>query len=388
MIKSRITYLTFLLSICYAASFAVGQKPVSSKSAVAEVDEHEGHDHNEDHDVANVEEEGRDDHEGHDHGEEADGEHEGHDHDEGEHEAHDGHEDHEEVGHDDHDGHEGNDDHDDEGGIRLEPEVMQEFGITVETAASGVLDIYTVLPGEVQVNRDHLAHIAPRYPGLVIDVKKNIGDQAKRGEVLAVIEGNESLVSYELKSLVNGTIIEKHITLGESLKEDDIVYVVADLNTVWIDLTVYQKDISMIRVGQKVVVSGGEHTSESEGTISYISPTVDEHTRTSLARVVLPNPNGHWRPGMFIEGTIRLSTIEASVAVPRSAIITVEDRPSVFVMGDNGFVPREVEIGVSDENHAEILKGLEPGERYAARNILPLKAELNRAGLEHAGHAH
>ncbi|HMP16415.1 MAG TPA: efflux RND transporter periplasmic adaptor subunit [Gemmatales bacterium] len=391
MIKLRITYLTFLLSIFYAASFAFGQEPVASKSAVAEVDEHEGHDHAEDHNTPSAEEEGHDDHEGHDHDEEAHEEdHEGHDHDEGEHADHDGHEDHEEGehdDHDDHDGHEGHDDHD-EGGIRLEPEVMQEFGITVEAAAAGVLDLYTVLPGEVQVNRDHLAHIAPRYPGLVIDVKKNIGDQAKKGEVLAVIEGNESLVSYELKSLVNGTIIEKHITLGESLTEDDVVYVVADLNTVWIDLTVYQKDISMIKLGQKVVVSGGEHTAESEGTISYISPTVDEHTRTSLARVVLPNPNGHWRPGMFIEGTVQLSTIEAFVAVPRSAIITIEDRPSVFVMTDDGFVPREVEIGVSDENHAEILKGLQPGELYAAKNILPLKAELNRAGLEHAGHAH
>jgi len=377
MIKSHATYLTlvFLLSISYAASFAVGQEPMSSKSAVAEMDEHEGHDHGEE---ANEE-----NHDDHDHGE-----------DHSEEETGDAHAEHDEHGHEEEgekagDGHEGHGHNEaEEVGIKLDADTIREFGIDIGVAGPAIVNLDSTLPGEVQVNQDRQAHISPRYSGVAVEVRKSIGDQVKKGDVLAVIEGNESLVSYELKSLLNGTVIEKHITLGESLKEDTIVFAVADLETVWIDLTVYQKDISMIRRGQKVVVSGGEHLSASEGTISYISPTVDEHTRTSLARLVLPNPDGHWRPGMFVTGTVQLSTKEATVAVPRSAIITIEGQPSIFVMTENGFVPRTVETGVSDDDQTEILNGLEPGERYAVRNVLPLKAELNRAGLEHAGHAH
>ena len=90
------------------------------------------------------------------------------------------------------------------------------------------LDLHTTLPGEVQVNQDRRARIVPRYPGLVIEVRKTIGDRVEKGDVLAVLEGNESLAPYDLKSLIAGTIIEKHISLGESLKDGEVVSTIED----------------------------------------------------------------------------------------------------------------------------------------------------------------
>jgi cobalt-zinc-cadmium efflux system membrane fusion protein len=265
---------------------------------------------------------------------------------------------------------------------------MEEFDMPVEAAAPGKLAVTLGFPGEVHVNGDRQAHIVPRYPGLVTRVLKKIGDEVKQGEVLAVLEGNESLAAYNLTSLIDGTIIEKHITLGESLNEEHVIFTVADLDTVWIDLTVYQKDLPLVRRGQRVTISAGEHLLTAVAEIAYVSPTVDEHTRTGLARLVLQNPDRAWRPGTFITGKVAVQTRDASVVIPREAIIRVEGRPSIFVKTGKGIEARTVLLGLTDGTRYEILDGLKPGEEYVSRNVLPLKAELNRAALEHAGHVH
>ena len=351
MIKSRIINLAlvFLTAACYATSFAV--------------DDH-GHDHG--------------------HEEETSHEDEGHeDHGHVEHEEHAGKKD-THLDHDDHDEH----GHEKQSAVKLDQEAMQDFGIIVETARPGTLDIHTTLPGEIQVNQDRQAHIVPRYPGLVIEVKKTIGDGVRKGEVLAILEGNESLAPYELKSLIDGIIIEKHITLGESLAADDVVFTVADLDTVWVDRTVYQRNIASVRRGQEVVISGGEHLPIVKGTISYVSPTVDKHTRTGHARVVLANSDGSWKPGLFVTGKIALDHVKVAVMVPKTALQTIEGSQTIFVKVGDGYVPTPIKVGRKNKSHVEIISGLRPGERYVSRGGFTLKAELARGELEHAGHAH
>ena len=118
-----------------------------------------------------------------------------------------------------------------------------------------------------------------------------------------------------------------------------------------------------------------------------ITPFVDEETRSATARVILQN-DGRLKPGIFITGHINLSEEMASVVIPKRAVQTIDGETVVFVQDDDGFEPRDVHIGRRSEDHVEIVSGLEPGERYVASNVLALKAELNRAELEHAGHAH
>jgi len=365
MSKSLVIYLTSALLT--AACHAAGNHHHEGDSEHL----HSEHDHVDDH---------VDDH---DDAAEAIEDHEEHDHSDDQHEDHDPSRD-SHAGHDDH----AQGEHEDENVVTLSPEVLQEFDIELKVARAGTLNRRIAVPAEVRVNQDQIAHIVPRYPGLVLEVKKNIGDKVEKGDVLAVLEGNESLTPYELKSLIDGTIIEKHITLGESMKDDDVVFTIANLGSVWIDLTVYQKDIAIVSLGQTVVVSGGEHIPPAKGVISYLSPTVDTHTRTSLARVALPNPAGRWRPGMFVTGEIEISSRNAPVVVPREAVISVDGHPSLFVQTAQGLEPRPVIQGMIDTLNVEILKGLKPGEQYVSRNTLPLKAELNRAALEHAGHVH
>ncbi|HOT51406.1 MAG TPA: efflux RND transporter periplasmic adaptor subunit, partial [Candidatus Hydrogenedentes bacterium] len=95
---------------------------------------------------------------------------------------------------------------------------------------------------------------------------------------------------HEITAPFDGVVIEKHITLGESLKDDVSCFTIADLSTVWIDLSVYQKDIPSIVKGQEVKVAGGAAEPEGlHGHIEYIGPVMGEDTRTVIARAVMPN---------------------------------------------------------------------------------------------------
>jgi len=285
-----------------------------------------------------------------------------------------------------------NEDPDSEGGgheeiVQLSQSEMDEFGVTTATATAGTLNIEIVVPGEVAVNYDQLAHISPRFEGVVTKVNKHLGDEVRTGDVLAVIESNEGLVPYEVKSLLDGTVIEKHITVGEVLSGESAAFIVANLNNVWVNLSIYQMYLPYVKTGQPVIISAGHELPEASGTISYTSPIVDEHTRTSSARVVLDNRSGAWRPGLFIEGRITINQLRVALKVPKTAVQTFENRPAVFVKTENGFVPRPVEIGRMDSGNLEILSGLDPGETYAATGAFTLKAELEKSALT-GGHGH
>ncbi len=262
--------------------------------------------------------------------------------------------------------------------VRLGEADIQEFGIVLSEAGPATLEQILELPGEIQANDTALAHIAPRFSGIVTDVRAQVGDRVSAGEVLAVIESDESLSPYEMKTLISGTVIDKHITLGEAVSREHAAFVVADLSSVWVDITVYQRDLLHVTKGQRVSISGGHELLLASGEISYVAPIVDETTRTALARVVLPNDDGVWRPGTFITAQIMVDRIDVPVTVPRTALQMFKGRDVVFVQTDGGFEPRPVVVGRADENDLEIVSGLAPGELYVSRGGFTLKAELGK----------
>lgn len=196
-----------------------------------------------------------------------------------------------------------------------------------------------------------------------------------------------TLTQYALTAPFDGTVIAKHITLGEVLKDDAEVYVVADLRSVWVDLRVYQKDLPFVRPGQPVAIAAGPGMPDAQGTIAYIGPMVGEQTRTALARVVLPNPDGHWRPGLFVTGNVVVKDMTVPVIIPKTAIQTIDERPTVFVETAEGFKPQPVTLGRSNNTVVELTAGLTPGQRYATHGAFTLKAQLAKGSFGH-GHAH
>jgi cobalt-zinc-cadmium efflux system membrane fusion protein len=343
---------------------------------------------------------------------------------------------------------------------------MKDFGIEVAVAASGQLNTSLDLPGAVAANGDRLAHVVPHLAGVVREVRKNLGDSVKQGELMAVIESRAladakaeylaatekvqlarakfsreerlwqkkisaeqeyldarqslaeariavrsaeqklhalgfsdaylkdlprhhdmSYTRYEVVAPFNGTVIDKHITLGEVLKEDAAAFVVADLTTVWINLNVYQKDLPLIQKGQKAIISAGFGIPDAEGAIRYVAPIIKEETRTTLARVILPNPEGLWRPGTFVTAKVAVDASTAPIVIPKSALQNMDEKPVIFVQDEDGFETRAVTTGRATEDVVEIISGLSNGDRYVSKGSFTLKAQLSKGAFGH-GHAH
>jgi cobalt-zinc-cadmium efflux system membrane fusion protein len=279
------------------------------------------------------------------------------------------------------------DEHTEGDGVSLTAAEIEEFGLRWAPAGPATLERRIELPGVVRANEDRVAHIVPRFAGVVTEVRKRIGDRVKSGEILAVIESSQSLSPYSLRTLLAGVIIEKHVTRGEAVTPASQAFVVADLETVWIDLSVYQRDLTRIHEGQDAVIMAGHGLPHSVGVVSYVTPVVDEGTRTAIARVVLDNPEGFWRPGMFVTAEVTIEHVQVEIAVPGAALHALEDQTVVFVREDGGFRPRPVRVGRRDDDWAEIEEGLVAGDRVVVQGGFTLKSELQRGELA-GGHGH
>ncbi len=192
-----------------------------------------------------------------------------------------------------------------------------------------------------------------------------------------------SLTRYEVRALFDGVIIEKHISVGESVREDADIFVLADLATVWVDVTVYAKDLNVVKTGQTVTVTSEVLGQKTAGTLTYLGPLVGEQTRTAQGRIIVQNTEGQWRPGLFVTVEIVQEETPVSVAVPVDAIQTYRDWSVVFVQYGDLFEARPLELGRNDGRWVEVLHGLSPGEKYVSRNSFILKAELGKAGATH-----
>ncbi|MBD3344490.1 MAG: efflux RND transporter periplasmic adaptor subunit [Chitinivibrionales bacterium] len=199
------------------------------------------------------------------------------------------------------------------------------------------------------------------------------------------------LSSFVARAPINGQVLEKHLTLGESLPNGTKIFVIADLSTVWLDLTVGHEDLAELREGLAIDLAlPGKQKVEAK--VAYVSPVANPETRTVTVRAVVENEEGLLRPGLFVQADIRLPSEDKALLVHKGSVQNVNDHPCVFVWNKGVFELREIVPGVSDNSRTEVLQGLTAGEKIAAKNAFHLKAEYVKAaggntGCSH-GHAH
>lgn len=270
-----------------------------------------------------------------------------------------------------------------EGRVEMSEESRKKAGIVIETAGPATLSIKLELNGKIAPNEERMTHVIPRFPGVVKSIMKKLGDTAAQGEVLARVEANESLQTYEIKAEIAGTVIKKDLTLGEFVSGQEPIFTIADLSTVWADFSVYRQDFPLLREGQTVILEAGPGMEKAEAKIGYISPFGSENSQTMLARALVPNPKGEWRPGLFVRGSVITDKAEVPVAVKASAIQTFRDWDVVFISVGELFEAVPVELGRRDEEWVEIKSGLKAGDKYAAENSFIVKADIGKAGASH-----
>lgn len=187
----------------------------------------------------------------------------------------------------------------------------------------------------------------------------------------------------ELRAPIDGVVIERRAADGQAVGPDEVLYVVADLDSVWVDLTVPPADLDAVRPGQRATVRSAATGASAQGEVFYLGALVGEQTRTATARVRLPNKDGRWRPGLFVDVELVREERKVPVAVPPAALQRLRDWTVVFVRHGEVFEARPVQTGRRDAHHVEIIEGLAPGDRFAAANSFLLKADLGKAGASH-----
>lgn len=340
-----------------------------------------------------------------------------------------------------------------EGKIELTDAQVASSGVTLQTAGAARIKSSLHMPGEIRFNADRTAHVVPRVQGIVESVPANLGQQVKKGTVLAVLSSTtiaeqrsellaaqkrvefarttyvrekqlwEEKISaqqdfqkaqqelreaeialqnaqqklkaigatpssgglnrFEVRAPFDAMIVEKHITMGESIKEDTNAFTLSDLGTVWAEIVVPAKDLDKVRVGSDTVVRSTSSDAKVAGKVAYVGSLIGEQTRSAKARVVLPNPKMAWRPGLYVSVELVADEADVPVAVVADAVQSVNDKPVIFMRVPGGFVAQPVTTGRTDGKQVEIVKGLKPGAQYAAAGSFVIKAELGKGSASH-----
>ncbi len=211
-----------------------------------------------------------------------------------------------------------------------------------------------------------------------------IADLEKRGQA-----SDEVLV----RAPFSGHVLTRTATEGKAFMPGETLFEIADLDHLWLRLTLAESDFPHVSLGQKVWVEFpdlGNRTLESK--ITFISPHIDPQTRRGEARVELANPSHVLRPDMWAQAEIEVDAGE-SLAVPASAVLDTGARQLAFVLReDNHLEPRQVEIGTRTDDWWEVKAGLKEGERVVSRALFLVDSESQLkaaiAGMGAGEHQH
>jgi cobalt-zinc-cadmium efflux system membrane fusion protein len=284
------------------------------------------------------------------------------------------------------DAHDHGDEHDHAAGlpdhVAITPDAARAAGVVTATAGPGRIAETATVMGSIVLDPAGHARTNARFPGLIREVRKQIGDRVNAGEALALVESNESLQSYQVKSPIDGVVIARNKNVGETTG-DEPLFEVANLAKVWSELHVFPRDIGRIKVGQRVRLATADGLVAGEGEIGALLPVTEASSQSVLARVALDNADGRWRPGTAVRGRVILGEHAAAVVVAADAIQLIEGTPMVFVAGNGEFEARQVLLGRRDEDAVEVLEGVYDGETYAAKNSFLFKAEIGKESAEH-----
>ncbi|HKS56566.1 MAG TPA: efflux RND transporter periplasmic adaptor subunit [Steroidobacteraceae bacterium] len=266
--------------------------------------------------------------------------------------------------------------------VKLTAEQISTAGIVVADAGPAAIRETLPVYGVIAPNAERVRDVGARFPGIIRNVAKKIGDPVRQGEKLATIESNESLQTYAVVAPLDGVVTARNANPGEQSGEK-VLFTVADLSTVWVELSLFPRDIAKVRVGQTARVKSSDTGLSADGKIVYVAPFGSSTNQTLTARVLLDNAERRWAPGLYVTAEIALSQSEVPLAIRSEALQTFEGATVVFVHDEDAFEARPVRTGRTDGQWSEVTEGLKAGERYAAANSFIVKAELGKGAAEH-----
>ncbi len=209
-------------------------------------------------------------------------------------------------------------------------------------------------------------------------------------EVKRIEETGKAMKELTFYAPASGVITKRDALPGMRVNAGDMPIELVDLSRVWVLSDVYESELRHVTVGMPATLSLKAYPNRTfKGRVAFIAPELDAKTRTVTVRVEFPNPTSELKPGMFGEVVLQGET-RKGLRVPSDAVVDSGTKNIVFVaLGQGKFQPREVELGDSDGNHVEVVKGLSAGEHVVTRANFLIDSESRlKASLAtmNAGH--
>ncbi len=255
-------------------------------------------------------------------------------------------------------------------------------GIEIETAGPASIAEMRELVGTVQLDPSARSEIRGQFPGRIVSVTKAVGDSVRRGQLLARIESSESLQVYPVYATVSGVIAERNGNPGD-VTFDRPLYVVTDPARTTVVFNVFPRDLGAVRPGQAVSIETADGQPMSSGMLGQYLPEGNAAAGTALVRASLPNPGGRLRPGMALRGKVAVNAVQVPLAVRTEALQPFRDFTVVFANIGDTYEVRMLELGRRSPDWTEVLGGLKPGTRYAAKGSFLIRADIEKSGASH-----
>ena len=269
-----------------------------------------------------------------------------------------------------------------EGRTKIIAAAAKASGMT--TAVVGPSDIgeTRTLFGQVLLDPDRSAKVRARFAGLVREVRVNTGDVVSKGQVLASIESNDSLRSYSVSAPIAGTVMARMTNVGDVAGSEPL-FEISDTTNVLVEIRAFGRDAQLLAPGADVVVNDRIGDARFGAKIARVLPKLDPVTRATIALARLAAPSASLRPGTAVSVDVGLSKKAAALSVDVRAIQRFRDWDVVFIQVGEQYEIRPLELGQRDSRFAEVLSGINAGDRYVVEQSFLVKADIEKSGAAH-----
>ena len=262
--------------------------------------------------------------------------------------------------------------------------VAQASGIRVAAVGPGSIADEHEVQGLLTPVEGRVAKVMARFPGPIRALRANIGDRVRAGQPLASIESNLSLTVYTVASPISGVVLQRSASIGAVAGEGAPLFEVADLSTLWVDLHIFGSDAGHITAGIPVTVTRMSDGASMDTTLERILPGTATASQSTVARAVIANADGLWRPGAAVRARIVVDRADVAIVVPATALQTDEDgRDVVYVREGERYAERAVTPGRRDARQVEVVAGLARGEQVVVAQSFLVKADIGKSSVGH-----
>ncbi len=273
------------------------------------------------------------------------------------------------------------DDHHETQTVQLKKELQVSEGITVIEAKKQKMVSFIEVFGSIAQDTQNTCHITSAKPGILRGFIAKVGDTVEKNSPIAKIDVQG--VVEEIICPMHGIVIAQYVKEGEKVDNLTSIATVANPDLLRASFDLYEKDLGLVREGQDVLIATVAYPDRKfSGKVVFISPRVDDVTRTIKIGVDVENKEHLLKFGMAVTGKIVKESEQESLVVPLESIQQLDDSWAVFIQTeDEKFVVREVKKGTESGNQVEILEGLTEGEKVVATGSFLLKSELMKEQL-------